>query len=799
MASFRKRVWPCAAGLIAAGLVPFPALAQADAQTGGWSQLPGSVYRGCEEAVAARAPATDSATATANASATPPSGAAVPRDRIAVQAEGRRLASFSIDEAEAQGDKAVVDACWRRLDGVWRADDVITLDPAVDPQDWAADNPALRDLSHGNYTRPQHVIVSAPDDPERALVVADVFNPEAVVTFVAADALTFDQVLVRGGARKRYVAQAGTGRANPIGSELFVDVTRSGQVRIEIGRRQFYRPRSNVAKSNQELPTSDVFLISYNLENMTASRRGYDVIQQDAFFFLNNPKREVFAPVDPRRYTIDEKRIVPLGLTLIQEPVQGMVYRNTLETSEEAVQTTAARSFGQNVSFSTPAFDLGPAKIAENKVWAGYKSAQEESRALSQRRQVARATAFSRSKLYTLVIDHPYAVLSDSFVTAIDDALRRGKREPDLYRRIIERFGTHYPYAVTYGAAAKVTRTLDEESYLETFGNRRESEKSGGAAIFGVAGEFSLGKMTGRSTSNAGTFVKEGASFVAVGGNGSWNESGFAPGQTPYPILLDLRPLHELLSPLTFPGEPEIYVGVRERLKQEIALYLFQNSAPPSTAPFRPLPRGIEGAYRIVGTNEVNRFWPSGEGGFEVARLTQGQPAQRFAFRRTGGAQVYLRQDGSAGSYTYYPSADALAFGKGSGTPTYLTKITDPSAPECQTLEPLDDATRAVIGGRVHGIYSEDGKFDPALIREFRSVGKAHEWLQFRYRTASGAWSQWTDWRERTPGSYMPVGGSNVFTVRDGGKAILFTAPGNPGTRPLMLYRVSNPPEQCAR
>lgn len=739
----------------------------------GWADLPREPWRGCEQAVAA---ATGTGRAGDTGAAAPP-----PRDRVALQTRQRRLAAITIAEAEASPEREAVDACWRRLDGIWRADDVMRLDPAIDPGDWGADNPALETLAHGNYTRARHLVVTAIGKGETDLVVTDAFDPDVTVRYRAADGRPLESVFVRGGERKRYIAERPAGG---LARELFVDVTRGGRVRLSIGSHQFYRPRSSVAKSGQDLAASDAFLISYNLENLAASRRGYDIVEQDAFFFLNNPKQDVFARVDPRRYSVDEKRIVPLGFTLVQEAAQGMVYRRALETSEQGIQTTLASAFGANVT------------IGDDTIRAGYRTAKEEARALSSGRTVARATAYSRAKLYALLVDHPYIVLSDAFVTAIEDARRRGERDPGLYRRIIERFGTHYAYAVTYGAAARVTRTLDEETFLKTRGTRSQSEAMAGAKVFGVDGEFNIARMRGRSTRSSGSFVKEGASFVGVGGNGSWDENGFAPGQTPYPILLDLRPLPELLSPMTFPGEPEVYVRVRERLEREIARYLKARSSPLSSDPFRPLPRGVAGDYRIVGSRNVNRFRTLDGGGFEVARLSGGQMGKKVVYRRGVEAGVYRRRGGGA-TYTRDPRGDAIVYRGANGSPVYLTRIADRNDPACATIARPASGNRGVIGKRVLGLYSESGRFEPDLLREFRSVGANGEWLQYRFRRGDGPWTAWSDWEEVTPGSYMPPGGSRVFTIRDGGQTIVWTAPGT-AKPPLVLRRVADPPDTCA-
>ena len=65
--------------------------------------------------------------------------------------------------------------------------------------------------------------------------------------------------------------------------------------------------------------------------------------------------------------------------------------------------------------------------------------------------------------------------------------------------------------------------------------------------------------------------------FTAVGGNGSWSEAGFASGDAHYPILADLRPIDELLSPIYFPGERDIYGEARRGLARAIEDYFYRH------------------------------------------------------------------------------------------------------------------------------------------------------------------------------------------------------------------------------
>ena len=67
----------------------------------------------------------------------------------------------------------------------------------------------------------------------------------------------------------------------------------------------------------------------------------------------------------------------------------------------------------------------------------------------------------------------------------------------------------------------------------------------------------------------SGEFGNEGGRFIAVGGNGSWDSGGYSRGDRVAPILLDLRPLDELLNPINFPDQPDIYTRVRAELEQQ--------------------------------------------------------------------------------------------------------------------------------------------------------------------------------------------------------------------------------------
>lgn len=521
---------------------------------------PARIFAGCDDRE--RAPPQNATAETGNGAATSP---ATPVDRITQ----RRFASFSLNDLERGVPEDMASLCWARLDGVWRELESIVLDSQAGrayATAWAGDNPDGVNMAHGKYTTPAHLVVAQSRDPSQMIYLSTGLDRTPFVRFNSRDNLTLEDVLRRGGPRKVYQAEG----SFAWGNQLVIDVTRTGRVRLTLGQRQFVRPQAGVSEATManQPPSNDAFLMNANVQGLAASRKGYDILHQDPFYLLQNPKREVFAQLDPQRYFISEARVVPIGFTLLLEGVQGMVYRKELVASETSLQETTSTTFGVDVKSITPP------GVPPNSI--GFSSTKAASRSMSESQSVAEAVAFSRHKSFALVVDHPFVTLSDEFIDAVEDARRLNR-----YQALIDQFGTHYPYAVTYGAAAKMTQRFSETSYATRISEQSEFAVQGGAKVFGVHASGHYSQMNGRQTGNSGTIGNEGATFQAVGGNGSWNESGYSANlAAPYPILLDLRPIHELLNPMNFPGEPEVYVKVRKNLERAVAAYITRQAVP---------------------------------------------------------------------------------------------------------------------------------------------------------------------------------------------------------------------------
>lgn len=498
-----------------------------------------------------------------------------PRDTI-MSAAGRSepkstliFKSFSLDEAAGVEADEFEGECWSRLDGLWREQMRVSFDSSVAPEGWAALSPDLMNLAHGMYTMPVYIHVSDADGGNMLTLRSALGSGEPVL-YRSADSILLEDVFA-GDARSKTYKTEGFGQGAP---RLVFDVSQSGYMRLKLGDRTFIRPKpeiSEVARGDQ-VASSDLFAIAYNPKNLRANRQGYDVTRQDPNNFLDNGGLlDVFAPSLPRDYYVAEQMTVPLGLSLIPEGnKQGMVYFETLISSEYEYQQATQTSFGVNAGLTgKKGGPEGQKRYDPVSASVGYNNAREQSSSMKSKNSVATMNAYQRSKRYALVRDHAYSDLSDTFVDAIVDAYDTGN-----YLRVIETFGTHYPYAVTYGTAGRLRTFMTERTFAENQRSFRQNSASGGFSIGPLEAKASYDSSRELSSSNSVTNKYGETVFTAVGGNGSWDQNGFSAGDAPFPILTDMRTLDGLLSPIYFPDKPEIYETARIQLAAAIDDYL---------------------------------------------------------------------------------------------------------------------------------------------------------------------------------------------------------------------------------
>ena len=485
--------------------------------------------------------------------------------QVETQKTTRILQGQSAKEVIGTGEAN--EACWARLDGVWQDDSLIRFDDGVEISSWAGDQPNLKNLAHGNYTDTKLVVILPGSDTDREISVIDAFDNSIRSTFTSIDDTPLTEALKIRGPRKVYKASKDSG----LGTELIIDVDINGFVRLRMDNTIYRRPSPGLIASfeTNDFNIDAPFVYNANLDNVVASRSGYDISSADPFDLVGTAKKEVFKEIFGRECRILEKRTVPLGFDLVPATDQGMLYAREFSRSETQLQNSISAAFGGKARVGVnSAIIPGPSASAGVDVTASIAQDMRENQFSS------RAVGYSMTKKYAIVVDHPYIELSNDFRAAIEDARRYGDEDIRYYEDIITKFGTHYPYAVTYGANAELSVELSESETYERLdiGASARVEGEVEAVKGAVSGYAAAAAELGTATSNM--TGEERSMFRAVGGNGSWDEKGYAAGERAAPILLDLRPLDQLLNPLNYPGQPEVYEGVRTKLRAKIKDYL---------------------------------------------------------------------------------------------------------------------------------------------------------------------------------------------------------------------------------
>lgn len=482
--------------------------------------------------------------------------------------------------------------CYQRVDGIWQADTAVGLDLGVDLTGWGGGEPSMLSLAHGTYTKPKLLLLQSNDDGT-ALTIYDAHDLSRRQTYQVEDGLAADAL----SERSRYANYWST-EAQPFGMSIEIGTTHTGRSEIRVSNAVFVRlasaPNQHQCLEPGVANANDPWYTALKPENLRAGRLGYDVARQDPFYLLQNPKAEVFQAPGKTDYCVVDRALVPVGWTLVNEGgAQGYTYRKSLATSAREHQRINASSFGFSVGAQNVDQETGETVVSASY---GAQDAEQTIETMRESSTVAQGIGFSRQKLMALVVNEGVAVLSDRFV----DLVKRISNRPEERRpldELIETFGTHYAYAVTFGANAKLTQSFTQQEFLKATQQNESFEHSGGASLFGVGGSANSGELSGTTIGSSGSYGSEGATFVAVGGNGSWNEQGYSAGTAPVPILLDARSLDTLLTPVYFENDPEIYGPVRQRVRDHIAFYLAQYAR--SIDDTSLVPRVREGVYAI--------------------------------------------------------------------------------------------------------------------------------------------------------------------------------------------------------
>jgi MAC/Perforin domain len=285
------------------------------------------------------------------------------------------------------------------------------------------------------------------------------------------------------------------------------------------------------------------FVNPEQIKNWFYSFAGFDITQMNPINFgdMEGIRAPVFARPGPDNAdykSTGEGRFSPAQLFF--KPLFSAETENTVQisNSERELQTSVSRSLGANIGLEGVGGLSGShsmTKQFENMSQTSYQTGYGESRVLH----------------YALVQDKARMKLAESFSNDVSRLLQN-IGNPAAFESFIRKYGTHYPYAITYGGkvhvqfrkkltARKAAQSTTEETKIEAEGVV-EGVKAGGNFSFGNTDGSKVGSETGIEVTKT----------VVVGGRGSATLDGFEIQDTVVPIYTDLRPLSDLLSPLFF-------------------------------------------------------------------------------------------------------------------------------------------------------------------------------------------------------------------------------------------------------
>lgn len=262
---------------------------------------------------------------------------------------------------------------------------------------------------------------------------------------------------------------------------------------------------------------------------------GYDPYRMNLLDPNLGQMAQLFEQHEMQYYTFDPQisKNVLYGLRAVMTNTSLAENNRISVTSEAETQEQMARAMGQSV--------LG----------IGYNVAKEKARSVSQRSGTSIDITLARIPRYTLVMDLPNMDLNYFFKVDVENLMSGGGSYDDF----LDKYGTHYAAAVTYGGlgyAEEVTSTLETAESL-----MRKHSGGGQATATSKTGQ-QLGNASANTSNSQGNSSGSGFStgqkvFRAVGGSGTMTESGYSVNEDSVaPILYDLRPISELINPALF-------------------------------------------------------------------------------------------------------------------------------------------------------------------------------------------------------------------------------------------------------
>jgi len=351
----------------------------------------------------------------------------------------------------------------------------------------------------------------------------------------------------------------------------------------------FIRAQQPKNSTRDKIAWGGTFALPHRPANIGANFVGYDITLLDPHNFLRSHglKSRVFEYPSDRSndyQTTDNNKIIP----------NGMIYKHVAASAENA----RTRMFGGSADYSKEfSYSLGMnLGFGLEGIGAAFSANYSHSKRVESRvdRELIMSVTRTNVAKYSIIADRSLIKLSKEFrrdVLAMRDRELLGLKTP--MASFIAKYGTHYPYAVTYGGMAFLETTYSKElvdHMVETSESLQESasvsfaeqSKSNGCGCDSEGGGGLNGQL-GVDTSldskhRLATEVRrsdESRVFGTYGGSVSRGEGWSLSAGEEVPLLFDLRPISDLLSPIFF-DDPIVHETIRLRVKNRVRNYLIE-------------------------------------------------------------------------------------------------------------------------------------------------------------------------------------------------------------------------------
>ena len=139
--------------------------------------------------------------------------------------------------------------------------------------------------------------------------------------------------------------------------------------------------------------------------------------------------------------------------------------------------------------------------------------------------------------------------------------IMRNRGTPD-FAKFFDLYGTHYPYATVYGGAAYLDVTFTENSWKSSYGGGVSYEASAKADLFGLSAGAHTSASLNTEFGADGLSSNKQSRFKTYGGCAAKGDGFSCPPGEEVPIQMDMRPMHDLLSPAFF-DDPYVWKTLR--------------------------------------------------------------------------------------------------------------------------------------------------------------------------------------------------------------------------------------------